>query len=700
MRARVRGAVAAAVLAATLASAVPTSAAPTDVAPFSSIDAFVKQQYRDFTGREPFALELSSSRAPLEAGTSTPAEAVDEISHRDDGSVRTCNVTRLYTAYFLRLPDISGENYWVGKVRNGMTLIRISNQFAGSSEFKRRYGSLTNAQFVDLVYRNVFDRAADPSGRAYWIGKLNRGMSRGQVMATYSTSNEYVRKQAVRCDVVLAYFGLLRRMPTAVQAASAEELVAAEGFVALAAELMEQEAWSARFPAPGVPANVTVSTDDKQATVRWGAAPTNGTPLTGYIVRPFVNGVAQADRAAGASATSLKVTGLSNGTTYTFGVFAKNATTIGPMAVSSAALVKPQVVWSTFQGNAQHTGVRPHGTVPQTPTFAWEYDFGGEESPKEVVVGGGRVFALLPGSNAAGAGGLRVFALDEATGAKVWGPVVTGGSYQDGYLGYEDGRVFIENDDGLIKAVDAATGSLLWSRNLGDHVWDQKGLTVYDGVLYTFQYEGLTAIDSSNGAIKWVKSFGNDSGTPGVDASGIYVTQVCNDNARFSFTGQIVWSTSGACTGGGAGTAALHSNRVWADGDWSAGTFSILDQANGNLVGDFEVEAPALSGSMAVYVSSGTVEAYEWATGVQRWTQAGDGNLAGPAVINAGRVYVRSDRGRVYSFDLATGTQRWDHDVLADLVDDVPWYQADAQALAIGEGVLLVPAGGSLVAYR
>ena len=88
MRARVRGAVAAAVLAATLASAVPTSAAPTDVAPFSSIDAFVKQQYRDFTGREPFALELSSSRAPLEAGTSTPAEAVDEISHRDDGSVR------------------------------------------------------------------------------------------------------------------------------------------------------------------------------------------------------------------------------------------------------------------------------------------------------------------------------------------------------------------------------------------------------------------------------------------------------------------------------------------------------------------------------------------------------------------------------------------------------------------------------------
>ena len=81
---------------------------------------------------------------------------------------------------------------------------------------------------------------------------------------------------------------------------------------------------------------------------------------------------------------------------------------------------------------------------------------------------------------------------------------------------------------------------------------------------------------------------------------------------------------------------------------------------------------------------------------IDGFTPDGDG----PAVINAGRVYVRSDRGRVYSFDLATGTQRWDHDVLADLVDDVPWYQADAQALAIGEGVLLVPAGGSLVAYR
>ena len=154
-------------------SSAPSGAAATSVAPFASIDVFVKQQYRDLLGRDPFAVELSDAKAGLASGEDTVPEAIDAIAHQADAAPRTCNVARLYTAYFLRLPDYSGLEHWLGKARTGSTLSKISQSFAQSSEFTRRYGTLSNAQFVDRAFVNVFGRAPDAGGRSYWIGKLD-----------------------------------------------------------------------------------------------------------------------------------------------------------------------------------------------------------------------------------------------------------------------------------------------------------------------------------------------------------------------------------------------------------------------------------------------------------------------------------------------------------------------------------------------
>ena len=81
-----------------------------------------------------------------------------------------------------RMTNAGGLDYWVGRSARGWTLHRISASFAGSSEFLRKYGTLTNAGFVDRAFQNVFGRSADPSGRGYWTAKLDRGTSRGVVM--------------------------------------------------------------------------------------------------------------------------------------------------------------------------------------------------------------------------------------------------------------------------------------------------------------------------------------------------------------------------------------------------------------------------------------------------------------------------------------------------------------------------------------
>ena len=59
-------------------------------------------------------------------------------------SVADANTLRLYNAFFLRTPEIGGANYWIDLTRQGASLDTLAYQFAVSSEFKSRYGSLDN----------------------------------------------------------------------------------------------------------------------------------------------------------------------------------------------------------------------------------------------------------------------------------------------------------------------------------------------------------------------------------------------------------------------------------------------------------------------------------------------------------------------------------------------------------------------------
>lgn len=75
--------------------------------------------------------------------------------------------------------------------------------------------------------------------------------------------------------------------------------------------------------APGAPTGVTAEAGDASATVRWTApADTGGMPLTGFVVKSTPGSVTVN---AAAGATSALVTGLTNGTAYTFTVEAQNA---------------------------------------------------------------------------------------------------------------------------------------------------------------------------------------------------------------------------------------------------------------------------------------------------------------------------------------------------------------------------------------
>lgn len=133
-------------------------------------------------------------------GTLAPTPASSQVP-RPNFAVTDCpeitdSIVRLYSAYFLRAPDEAGFDFWVSNSMDGIhNLDSMSDFFAGSTEFLARYGTLSDEQFVDLIYQNILGRAGEPQGRAFWISELTSGnRTRGNVMINFSEGPEYVTR--------------------------------------------------------------------------------------------------------------------------------------------------------------------------------------------------------------------------------------------------------------------------------------------------------------------------------------------------------------------------------------------------------------------------------------------------------------------------------------------------------------------------
>ena len=180
----------------------------------ASNEAFVKQQYLDFLGRDGDDAGIAFWTAELTNGTQNRADCVNSFVFSEEFQQKVAPVSRLFLAYFMRIPDTSGLQFWINEKLNGKTINTISDSFAASTEFINTYGSLDNTAFVNLVYSNLFDRSADTGGFNYWKGQFDNSIdTRGNVMASFSESTENVSLTQSNIRVISFYYGMLRRAP-------------------------------------------------------------------------------------------------------------------------------------------------------------------------------------------------------------------------------------------------------------------------------------------------------------------------------------------------------------------------------------------------------------------------------------------------------------------------------------------------------
>jgi len=82
---------------------------------------------------------------------------------------------QLYVTYFNRPADTAGMAYWAELSTRGVSLEVIAASFGDSPEFKALYGGKPGVELVKAAYLNLFGRAAEPEGLAYWTDTIERG---------------------------------------------------------------------------------------------------------------------------------------------------------------------------------------------------------------------------------------------------------------------------------------------------------------------------------------------------------------------------------------------------------------------------------------------------------------------------------------------------------------------------------------------
>ena len=89
---------------------------------------------------------------------------------------------------------------------------------------------------------------------------------------------------------------------------------------------------------PLAPTAVSVLAGNGQASLTWTAPTNNGSTISSYVITPSVSGVAQPPVVLSSTTTTGVVTGLTNGTVYTFTVAAANANGTGPASAATAVV--------------------------------------------------------------------------------------------------------------------------------------------------------------------------------------------------------------------------------------------------------------------------------------------------------------------------------------------------------------------------
>lgn len=366
---------------------------------------------------------------------------------------------------------------------------------------------------------------------------------------------------------------------------------------------------------------------------------------------------------------------------------------------------------SAYRQNNRHDGVASGPALPASLRQAWRRSFPGPVS--YAVAADHRVFVVSVPDAGTRAG--QVYALDAKDGHVLWGPVYVGDDTATPSLTYSNGTLVALSGDGDVFGLDPATGARRWQKTLRGRqgvFWHPP--TPFQGRIYISGAGlggSLFCLDVVTGRLLWSSdALFNAATSVAVDSSGVYAPTNGYYLYHFNLDGRLTWQayyTQAASIGGQ--TTVLHGDAVWTHDTATSGAKdlgAVVSTTNGAMMRHYDsVVLPAISRSTALLVDTGTdgksrVRAVSSATGKTLWTQRADGQIDTPAVVSGARAYFGSASGRIFGLNMSTGAVVWKASAGNPVLGPQEWGSKVRAGLSIGEQILFVPAGNTLVAYR
>ena len=377
----------------------------------------------------------------------------------------------------------------------------------------------------------------------------------------------------------------------------------------------------------------------------------------------------------------------------------------GGTATAQISVVPASLDAVSAQINPSHNGAIAFNALSFPASSLWSVNLGGYASVP--LIGDGLVFVTVTSTD--NGPGAKLYALSQATGATVWGPVQLASQPS---LAYEGGKLFAFSvtltGSGTLQAFNATSGAVLWTQSFTGAVFGNPGVIAANGLAYIASEGTLFAVNESSGAVAWSAPInGGDSGTPAVTADGVYLIYPCQSYDFDPPSGTVVWQDETPnCGGAGGYTAQVANGQMYlpypASGNSNGQLFNAeTGVADGSFASGSGV-FPVVSATSSYYFSARQeLTDVQLSNGATLWAFSGDGSLnTSPLVVN-NYVLIGSGQGNVYALDAATGAQVWQANVGSTITGgpspgalNLPFY-----GMGAGDGLLVVPSGTSVTAY-
>ena len=349
---------------------------------------------------------------------------------------------------------------------------------------------------------------------------------------------------------------------------------------------------------------------------------------------------------------------------------------VGGLAVAGWELIRPSPL---APGTRRLTANRPAANrlaarqawPPDQPgAKIWSYPAG---SPVEAVAAAGPLVFAGTGENS-------VYALDAATGALIWRREITH-AVRDQLVLAGNNVIIGDGIGGGVYALDATTGRQRWRVSSGAVL----GLAATDGVVYagfaikSHTTGGVTALSADRGQMVWTVEFGRKLDTTGgltVSRGVVYVTTSHGEIYAFrAADGRRLWRIAGRNVTFGLAPPVVASGVVYASSGNKTPVLYAVHAATGRglwyralgaaafpaylAVADGVVYAGLTRINGAAGLNAGGLSALHAATGRQLWQVPVAGGVDLALSTAPGVVYTGSNNGALDAWQAGTGTRLW-----------------------------------------